>query len=321
MRLNARRVIVAAAALFLFAVSVSARDTKLWLAYGLPSNPDLEAGARSEVAKARTQRTVTLAACAATPSFTDCPRQAEITFRGHLLGIPGVRLQLYQEVGSWNMWLLDVRGTAVDPDFDQNFCHLEEGRLCPLGIHLDDSGRQLVRDSDSRVLRFSDQALVDGILYINSMLGLGKNASYALANLASKDKSWDAGQVEMVYFLLNHGADPDYSSGIMSGFVDSSGVLRFYQRRLLYKAVETDDARLVGFIVEQGADVNASGGPNGGRALMYAASLGFTDLVKLLLDLGADINLKDRSEETALQKAKKAGHAEAAALLQQRGGT
>lgn len=320
MRQENIKLIAVVAAILSLAASASALDTKLWIGYGLPANADLAAGARSEVAKARSKRTVTMAACSATPAFADCPRQAEVTFRTHLLGIPGVQFKVYQEMMSSKAWLLDVRELAVNPDFDQKFCHLEEGRVCELGINYDDSARLLVRSADRQALKFNDPAFIDGLRYINSMMGTWKNAKSALAKLAGNEQPWDNAEVTQVYFLLNHGADPNYITGAMSGYADSSGVIRFYQRRALYKAAEHDDPKLVRFILEKGADVNAQDGPEGATALMRSASLGLTSVAKVLVELGATVSLKDKLGETALQKAQKGRHTETAAFLKQRGG-
>lgn len=306
------RVLFVIVMLFSFLASVHASDAKLWIGYGLPANPDLAAAARGEIAKARTRRTIGLATCSNAPALKNCGRQVEITFRTELLGIPKVQLKLYEEIG----WILDVRELAIDPDFDQTFCHLEEGRICPLGIHYDDTQQRLARDSDGRTVNLSDKELVEGIRYLHTrMMGLGRNVNSALSTFAGQEKALTTDQVKMLYFFLDHGADPDDRGSLMSGYLDSSGVLRFYSRLILHKSVESNDSRLVRTIVAHGANPNARGGPNSETALMHAASLGLTDITRDLLELGADPGLTDGSGENALQKAEKSKNLATATLL------
>jgi ankyrin repeat protein len=73
--------------------------------------------------------------------------------------------------------------------------------------------------------------------------------------------------------------------------------------------------------IKAGADVNALdtrekvAGPNGRRALNYAALRNDTAMITALLDAGAAINLANRSGFTPLYHAGEAGSKEAATLL------
>jgi hypothetical protein len=301
------------------AARAQAQDTELWISYRLPANPDLASAARLEEAKARTQRTITLSACATTPSVADCPRQAEITFRGYLMAIPGIEFRLNYGPRGALSWLLNVRDQASDPNWDQNLSQLD-GRLAyQMGVHVDAASRQLIRDSDSRPVRLNraDQALVD---QISSMIALKRNAHTQLESYLRQRGLWDAAALESVYFLVEHGGNPE-SNICCPGYSDGPGrPVKFYTRSLLYAAVVQGDPRLVRLLIERGANVNSTGGPAGSTPLMAAAGAGNLTLVKTLLDLGAQAAIKDERDETALQKAEKAGHADVAALLRQRGG-
>ncbi len=72
-------------------------------------------------------------------------------------------------------------------------------------------------------------------------------------------------------------------------------------------------ATLTRYLLNQGFDVNAQ--MNGDAAIHIAAELGNTDLVKLLLQSGADKNLTNARGETAAVLATRSGHIEIAALL------
>lgn len=73
---------------------------------------------------------------------------------------------------------------------------------------------------------------------------------------------------------------------------------------------------LVKEYLKEGADVDAmdkSGGTV--TALMYAASRGYADVVRVLLDAGANVNLKSNSGNTALIYAALWGHADVVKIL------
>ncbi len=68
-----------------------------------------------------------------------------------------------------------------------------------------------------------------------------------------------------------------------------------------------------------GADVNTQS--DGLTVLMYAANWGDLELVKVLVEGGADINARDRYGRTALTFASGHEHTEIAEYLQSAGGT
>jgi ankyrin repeat protein len=52
---------------------------------------------------------------------------------------------------------------------------------------------------------------------------------------------------------------------------------------------------------------------------MYASKNGYTDIVKLLIDVGANVNAQDDEGYTALRLASKAGHTEIVQMLREAG--
>jgi ankyrin repeat protein len=56
-------------------------------------------------------------------------------------------------------------------------------------------------------------------------------------------------------------------------------------------------------LLDKGADVNAKSGDQGRTPLIVAVLGGYTDIVRALLERGADINEKDNSGKTALELA------------------
>ena len=104
----------------------------------------------------------------------------------------------------------------------------------------------------------------------------------------------------------------------------------------LMLASEKGHIDIVKLLVEEGADVNSVtkfevrstsyGGiykdyePTGGyTALMAASEYGHTEIVKLLIEGGADINAQDEDSYTALRYAVREGHTEIVKLLYEAG--
>lgn len=87
----------------------------------------------------------------------------------------------------------------------------------------------------------------------------------------------------------------------------------------LMKAVEKNDVRRVGTLLAAGADPNKLE-PNGDAPLVMAAYLGHADVVRMLLEAGADITAVDPGmKATALHAAAYAGRTEAAKVLIEHG--
>lgn len=83
----------------------------------------------------------------------------------------------------------------------------------------------------------------------------------------------------------------------------------------LMRAVKANDAAAVRKLIADGADVNELES-SGDAPLIMAAYLGHTEIVKLLLEAGADVTVLDPSmKATALHAAAYAGRTEAAKLL------
>lgn len=87
------------------------------------------------------------------------------------------------------------------------------------------------------------------------------------------------------------------------------------QTALMYatKKAHTDT---VEFLLENGADVGLKSTKQGFTALILAATVGDVELVKLLLDHGADKSATDRSGNTAVDRARQFGNDEVVPLLE-----
>lgn len=87
----------------------------------------------------------------------------------------------------------------------------------------------------------------------------------------------------------------------------------------MMKAVQKNDVAAIDKLIAGGANVNELD-PNGDAPLVMAAYLGHAEIVKRLLEAGADVKAVDPSmKATALHAAAYAGRTEAARLLIQHG--
>ena len=77
-------------------------------------------------------------------------------------------------------------------------------------------------------------------------------------------------------------------------------------------------AEVIKLLLEKGAEINAKAN-NGATALMMAAYQGHTEIIKLLLEKGADVNAKSKDGITALWQAAQNGHTEVVKLLLEKG--
>ena len=86
----------------------------------------------------------------------------------------------------------------------------------------------------------------------------------------------------------------------------------------LIKASEKGLTNIVKWIIDAGADVNTQN-QIWWTALMYASFNGHKDVVKLLLDNGADVDAKDTDGWTALMYASTNGYEDIVDLLKKHG--
>lgn len=94
------------------------------------------------------------------------------------------------------------------------------------------------------------------------------------------------GQPEAISVLVRRGADPNVTWGVNDWTV-------------LLHAIHKNRLSSVVALIENGADANAAGG-NGETPLMMAAGYGYTDIVRTLLNRGADARRTLPGGETVL---------------------
>lgn len=106
---------------------------------------------------------------------------------------------------------------------------------------------------------------------------------------------------EILLLLINSGAD-------IFDF-DDEGVSIFDM------AITYDNVYMVNYLIEQGKDVNETTRRSGFTALMGAACYGRIEIAKVLLENGADQNIKDSKGFTAIDFARKMNKKSVLALL------
>ena len=87
--------------------------------------------------------------------------------------------------------------------------------------------------------------------------------------------------------------------------------------RTLYIAVQKGDAEDVRRHIGTGIDINEVNDTYRWTPLHKAASMGHLEIVRILLENGADPTPKDKWGKTALEQAEAEGHAEVAALIRE----
>jgi uncharacterized protein len=95
--------------------------------------------------------------------------------------------------------------------------------------------------------------------------------------------------------------------------VDKSGITALMQ------AASIGDTGIVKLLVNKGANVNARAEQLGITALMNAAAFGDVEMVRFLIDKGTDIHTKDTEGLTALSQAKVAKKEDIVDLLKTHG--
>lgn len=130
-------------------------------------------------------------------------------------------------------------------------------------------------------------------------------------------------------FLLGQGAPLDICTAAMLGRQDTVAAMLAetpdliratgaHHIPLLYYPAISGNQAIAEMLVEQGADVNAGAGSN--TALHGAAGFGQIEMVRWLLDQGADFAAFDHEGKTPLDVADDTGHTEIAALLRAHSG-
>ena len=195
----------------------------------------------------------------------------------------------------------------------------------------------LLRTSDVLKLIVSDTVIFeqeeikeeDMSFFSSALLRITARAS--IAYLPSRPMS----DLEAVEFLLFHGANPNCS---LKGMTPLMFACQYGSIRIATKLIqaganvnlqdiigtsalmfaccsESPNKDLVKLLLQSGADIYAKGGDQQITILMLSVLRGNTSIVQYLLDEGASVNTQDRKGDTALMLASSSGHSEIVRLL------
>ena len=145
----------------------------------------------------------------------------------------------------------------------------------------------------------------DESVIVESLFRRGADANDPLPSGATPlDAAASAGALKVVRALLNHGADPNRADRNGISPLEDASFRRF-------------DA-IAEILLDHGALVNQVNSGSGTTALYAAASFGKDDVVRLLLQRGADVNLCGNVRKTAYAAALENGYSEIAAQIHRR---
>lgn len=181
--------------------------------------------------------------------------------------------------------------------------HNELGKVSELldrGTDLDELGGAIRRTPLMLALRCGDERIVSRILQarpdVNVRDEFGATALHHAVGFENKEQ-----RAAIIGSLLKLGADPNARSNTSSVFEDALGT--------------SCPTEVFALLISKGLDVKGGESP-GCTALHDAARYARTDVVKLLLDAGADVNTQTPYGKTPLMSAASSAHHEDAGCIE-----
>lgn len=169
----------------------------------------------------------------------------------------------------------------------------------------------------------------DNELLVNTLLNAGADVNYQNRNLNCNGETAlmiavAYGRIGIIDILLKEKANVETATFHDDGLRRISGSTALMFACRARENISADTAKvIVKMLIHAGANVNAktvsySGLLSlfGSTALMHAAESGYTEILQILIENGADVNAKNHSGKTALDFAKKNNHTDAIKLLE-----
>ena len=156
--------------------------------------------------------------------------------------------------------------------------------------HYCEAKAEIGKDGKTYRNALANAALKDDSALVMRLLKDGADIDYATPHLAynALGAAASRGHLSMVNLLVEQGADINSKGG--------------YSGNALYLACRGKHMAVVDFFIERGANVDLEG-PNQGTPLMECCQAQDYSLVQSLIGAGADVNLGDQHQNTALHLA------------------
>lgn len=228
---------------------------------------------------------------------------------------------LYEAAGNGNIQMVDLILKSGYP-LDDNYLFstatkvIKNNNTNILGYFLDNGYDLSIKKDGKGLLEYADN------YYVAKVLVEG--------GLDIKEYNTSAKDLEMLEYLFQNGASPNkiLSKSISYGNMDILNLAIEYDVDMNYidEASGRKDSPLIAAaysgskdimkkIIKNGGDINYKNA-EGSTALMEVSKKGWTDCAKLLLDAGADKNIKDNNKVDALYYAKDSKSKEIIKLLE-----
>ena len=168
---------------------------------------------------------------------------------------------------------------------------------------------------------------------MQALLDHGAEPSASTVNGPALAAAIRSGHTRVAFSLLKSGALPKWQDAHLAALCGRARLLKAFLSggtdvnqlegiggtaavTLIMSAAFAGETDIIRVLIECGADVNLSN-ENGWTALLSAASCGHVDVVKLLLSIGADANAAAGDGDTPMTVAAKEGHDEVVRLLKE----
>ncbi|OUL34366.1 hypothetical protein BV372_14115 [Nostoc sp. T09] len=174
--------------------------------------------------------------------------------------------------------------------------------------------RRQTREQNTAVEKLLDAAMYGNLKQVQQLIASGVDVNaIASCDRTALSLAIQGGHISVIQALLDAGANPNLPDETDDGLPDTSPLM---QAGITFFA--TNRPEMVRLLIQRGANVNQQD-IQGQTALMHA--LGYSDLgvITALIEAGADLNIRDRDGNTALMKAEFAGKSKAANILKQAG--
>ncbi|MCF4969584.1 ankyrin repeat domain-containing protein [Nostoc sp. CMAA1605] len=177
--------------------------------------------------------------------------------------------------------------------------------------------KRKAREANQAVEDFIDAAMYGTLAEVQQALSNGIDVN-AIGSNGQTALMYAAnyGHIQVIQSLLNAGADPNILSDSDDGL--GEGMTALMQVAGSFFAGNRHE--VVKLLVQAGADMNLRG-LGGKTALMYAANngSGYIESVKTLVNLGADLDVRDDDGNTVLMQVELSGHKKIADILRKAG--